>query len=806
MNINQENNLNSDKEHLISFPKLNPNPVIELNKLGQVIFANKAAEKSLKESGLKINLDFFIPVDIEDILKKFKNNASQKFFREITVGNNIFLESIHSVPKSETIRIYATDITKRVNAEKALKIINQKLEERVSERTSELTRHNRTISMLSACNIKLVRANKKEKLLKDICNIIVKTGGYKMAWVGEPLSDLKKSVVPIMQVGFEDGYLEKAAVSWSDETLQGRGPTGKSIRERKVQMGRFLSPDPALGPWRKEAIKRNYTSSIALPLLKKDKLLGALSIYSDDSDAFDKKEIELLKELADDLAYGISSIETHQNHAKARKYLIATNRLLKMSNNSNSKKSYLDNVVRYIKEISKCNYIGIRVLNQEGFIPYDATIGFSYKFFQKENKIALDKEQCICTRVVSGRQTSEDKSVTTKFGSFYTGNSLKYISKFGNNCQKKFRGECARCGFASIAVIPIRSKNKIIGAVHIADKKINALSLEKIEFIESLMPIIGEGIEKFNASDGLRENEAKYRELVENANSIILRLDAKGNIVFFNEFAEKFFGYKKEEVIGRSAVGAIIPKTESSGRDLAIMMKDIIKNPGKYGRNENENIKKNGERAWIIWRNKALYDKQGKLEGILSVGNDNTERKIREEQLLESYKHLGTINRKISFLGELSQLTVTHKNRKNVISERMLKPLVNFTGANFGVLFKYDEGKTKTFEKLASVNVQNYAIPDERMLSKNTSQILKLLTRNNTCLREQCDNLSLGKLSSGKKLNYCIVLPLSWENKLKAFIFLGFENEKDFSNQDMEFLNVFAAYSSSLLVNTKVFK
>ncbi len=57
----------------------------------------------------------------------------------------------------------------------------------------------------------------------------------------------------------------------------------------------------------------------------------------------------------------------------------------------------------------------------------------------------------------------------------------------------------------------------------------------------------------------VKESEAKYRELVENANSIILRMDTEGRITFFNEFAQKYFGYREDEMLGRSAEGIIFP-------------------------------------------------------------------------------------------------------------------------------------------------------------------------------------------------------------------------------------------------------
>jgi len=131
----------------------------------------------------------------------------------------------------------------------------------------------------------------------------------------------------------------------------------------------------------------------------------------------------------------------------------------------------------------------------------------------------------------------------------------------------------------------------------------------------------------------LRESERKYRELVETANSVILTWDTEGNITFVNDFAERFFGYAKEELLGRNVVGTIVPATESSGRDLAQLMRDIQKDPDRFRDNENENIAKDGTRVWVRWANRAMRDHQGALTGILSVGNDITDRKKAEEAL-----------------------------------------------------------------------------------------------------------------------------------------------------------------------------
>ena len=139
------------------------------------------------------------------------------------------------------------------------------------------------------------------------------------------------------------------------------------------------------------------------------------------------------------------------------------------------------------------------------------------------------------------------------------------------------------------------------------------------------------------SEEALRESEEKYRDLVQNANSIILKWDTSGKITFFNEYAQRFFGYTEDEILGKPVVGTIVPATESgSGRDLQRMIGEIIKNPSDYLHNENENITRDGRRVWIRWENRPLFDKNKKFIGQLCIGSDNTERKIAETALAES--------------------------------------------------------------------------------------------------------------------------------------------------------------------------
>ena len=131
----------------------------------------------------------------------------------------------------------------------------------------------------------------------------------------------------------------------------------------------------------------------------------------------------------------------------------------------------------------------------------------------------------------------------------------------------------------------------------------------------------------------LHESEQKYRELVENANSIILRATPEWNIIFFNAFAQKFFGYAEDEILGKSVMETIVPESESTGRDLRDMMQDIAYHPEKYRYNENENICKDGTRVWVAWTNKVIAGENGNPLEVLCIGNDITDRRCAEESL-----------------------------------------------------------------------------------------------------------------------------------------------------------------------------
>ncbi len=188
--------------------------------------------------------------------------------------------------------------------------------------------------------------------------------------------------------------------------------------------------------------------------------------------------------------------------------------------------------------------------------------------------------------------------------------------------------------------------------------------------------------ERKRVEEALQDSERKYRELVMNANSIILRWNSEGKITFMNEYGLKFFGYTEAELVGRHVIGTLVTETESSGRDLRSLMDQICADPRAFEHNINENIRHNGERAWITWTNKVVVDERGQVKEILSIGSNITEIKQAEAELKQHREHLEQLVSTRTADLQKSQLTLmgmvedlNSKKKELVAANQKLKEL-----------------------------------------------------------------------------------------------------------------------------------
>jgi PAS domain S-box-containing protein/putative nucleotidyltransferase with HDIG domain len=169
---------------------------------------------------------------------------------------------------------------------------------------------NRVIATVSAVNRQLVYATDENKLLQAICKSIVEQRGYRMAWVGYVQYDESKSVKVMTHADHdaEANYLHDMHLTWA-EIERGMEPVGRAIRSGKTELCQNIETDPCYLPWRDELRQLGLLASIALPLTDSNgNVFGILTVYADEINAFIPYEIDLLEEMAGDLAFGVRTL------------------------------------------------------------------------------------------------------------------------------------------------------------------------------------------------------------------------------------------------------------------------------------------------------------------------------------------------------------------------------------------------------------------------------------------------------------------------------------------------------------------
>jgi len=193
----------------------------------------------------------------------------------------------------------------------------------ISERKQaeqELRRLNRALKALGRCGEAIVRATDEVALLQKVCDIIVQVAGYPLAWVGYAEDDRDKSVTPVAVGGFGAAYVRNARITW-DDSERGRGPTGTALRTGQPCYVGDIIEDPRFTPWRENAVRHGYASSLAVPLKDGGRTFGALNLYAPEPNAFDAEEQKLMWELADSVSHGILALRMRAERDEAARDL-----------------------------------------------------------------------------------------------------------------------------------------------------------------------------------------------------------------------------------------------------------------------------------------------------------------------------------------------------------------------------------------------------------------------------------------------------------------------------------------------------
>lgn len=226
---------------------------------------------------------------------------------------------------------------------------------------------------------------------------------------------------------------------------------------------------------------------------------------------------------------------------KAEVSLQATYRFLEISNRHTNMTPMLHEFIAEVKNMTGCAAVGIRILDDEGNIPYQAYEGFSQTFYDSESPLSIKSDQCMCINVVTGK-TDATRSYYTEGGSFYMNSTTRFLATIPEKERGQTRNVCNEYGYESVALVPIHIGNSILGLIQVADSRERMVPLETVQLLEKAAMVLGEAVQRVRLAQAVNESEERFRTIYEKSPIGIAIFDSDGVLLTANGAALDIMG------------------------------------------------------------------------------------------------------------------------------------------------------------------------------------------------------------------------------------------------------------------------
>jgi len=331
---------------------------------------------------------------------------------------------------------------------------------------------------------------------------------------------------------------------------------------------------------------------------------------------------------------------------QAEQVLLVSHRFLEITNRHAELSRLLHEFVILVRNFTDCASVGVRILDEEGNIPYHACLGFSRHFYELASDKCVNSECCLCARVIRG-DTDPALPFFTEGGSFYVNDATTFLETISDEQKAQVCTLCHEFGYESVALIPIWLGDRVLGLIHIADERMDVVPLRLIKVVEEAAIQLGTAIQRARVEEALRESEAKYRLLVENAGQPIFTLSPEGVFLMMNGNAAESMGGKPEDFIGKT-LWDLFPK------DIADKEMDDVREAVEADRLHvaERMLVLQGARRWFRIYLQPIKDAEGKLSSVQVIAYDITDRKQAEHELLAYQKQLRSLASELSLTEE----------------------------------------------------------------------------------------------------------------------------------------------------------
>ncbi len=340
-----------------------------------------------------------------------------------------------------------------------------------------------------------------------------------------------------------------------------------------------------------------------------------------------------------------------------RKYRQDTIRLsheiLEISNRHETLPAVLTEYVRLLREYTGCDSAGIRLLDPEGNIPYQAYAGFSEEFIRKESPLSLYSDHCMCINVVKG-ETDPSRSFYTHGGSFYVDGMTRFLATVAKDDMGKTRDVCHTMGYEVVALVPVRSGEKILGLLHLADHREGAIRRENVAVLEKAAYTMGEAIQRIMATialkkgrddlgiqvqertAALKEAVAYHRSLIEASLDPLVTIRPDGTISDVNAATVAATGFSSEDLVGTDFTDYFTEPAKAKAGYERVFREGLVRDYSLEIRH------REGRSTPVLFNATVFHDASGAVAGVFAAARDISALKKAEEAISRAHEETQT--------------------------------------------------------------------------------------------------------------------------------------------------------------------
>ena len=591
------------KNQLIALHARDPLLLVTLE--GQVVEGNHAAEKLYGYSRaelLQLRIeDLRAPEDAETVRSQMRRARTQGLLFEAT--------HLHKDGSAVPVEVNSQSVAFEGQG-MILSVVRDITERKAAE--SRIARLTQLYAALSQCNQDIVHSANAEELLPKICRAVVEFGGMKMAWIGL-IDEANETVRHVASYGNGIDYLEGLDISVKAEIAAGRGPTGTAIRNNAPFWCQDFQHDPNTAPWRERAVRYGWEISGALPLHQGGRPIGALTIYSDNAQAFDEEVRKLLVGMADDISFALDSFAREVQRKQAEQARRESEERNQSILHAAMDGFWLVDNQGYLVEVNEayCQMSGYSASELVGMHVSDLVVAETQDqtAARIENLATLGQERFEC------QHRCKDGSI------FDVEASVQYRASEDH----------------TVAFIHDITKRK---QAELAIAKTNDHLEQRV--IERTAELISENAERKLAQEELRKSKDQLRLILDSTAEAIYGVDMQGNCTFCNPACLRLLGYAHEdELLGKNMHSQIHYKHED-GSDFPVeecrVFHAFQESEGRHVDNE------------VLWRSDGTSFPAeywsfpqyvgGTVVGAVATFIDITERKWAEQLAIQQHEQL----------------------------------------------------------------------------------------------------------------------------------------------------------------------